>query len=228
VNFFQPEGTKCSLKFFQRAITHSPDILQPKGLGKIEWRSPLEELKKRTYSDKSFLKCFGLEKSWDKLSDFWPSGGPKWYVLGQISPDSPVLVEVKAETKTKTKFGEVTSNSCKAKAKGKSRSQIIAAFKKVCDDLGIQSTHQGWEANWTGKYYQYANRISHLWWLRKQGLDAKLLFINFIDAKKGEEQACQDEWKDEFAKADRVLGLPLTHKLSEYIHHIYPNVNDIP
>ena len=228
MNFFQPKVTKCSLKFFQRAVNNKSNILQPKGLGKIEWRSPLEELKKRTYSDKSFLKCFGLEKSWDKLSDFRPSGGPKWYVLGQISPKSPVLVEVKAETKTKTKtkFDEVTSDPWNVT--DESAQKIIAAFEKVCDDLGIQSTGQGWEANWTGKYYQYANRISHHWWLRKQGLDAKLLFINFIDAKKGGKQACQDEWKDVFAEADRALGLPLTHKLSKYIHHIYPNVNDIP
>mgnify|MGYP000111773275 CR=1 FL=1 len=101
--------------------------------------------------------------------------GPQWDALG-LSSEDPILVEAKAH------IGEFRSPPSGANSLV-SKDKIKSAFVAVCNDLMVTNG-----SDWTKVYYQYANRISHLWWLRKQRreqpLDAKLLFINFIDAKK--------------------------------------------
>ena len=215
MRFCQPEGTRGSLKWIQRAVNNKADILQPEGLAKIEWRSPLAKDDYAEYRDGDFLERLGLEHLKPKLKKFWPPMGPQWDALG-LSSEDPILVEAKAH------IGEFRSPPSGAKSLV-SKDKIKSAFVAVCNDLIVTNG-----SDWTKVYYQYANRISHLWWLREQGLDAKLLFVSFLNDDEMNGPKHQKEWEDVFAEADRVLGLPQTHKLSEYIHHIYPNVNDIP
>lgn len=208
----QPEGTNGSLKWIQRAIAHRPDLLQPAGLGPIEWRSPLKEDNFAEYRDASFLNRLGLGSLFPALETFWPSRGPQWDALG-LHPTGPLLVEAKAHLK------EFASTS--AAASPKSRQLIAAAFASVQSDLGLAS------ATWTTPYYQYANRLAHLWWLRKKNIDAKLLLVGFIgDAAMGGPAQAED-WRRLFQTADAALGLPSWHALSEHIYHLEPHVSAI-
>ena len=53
---------------------------------------------------------------------------------------------------------------------------LEAAFAQVKKALGVAAHN-----DWTKDYYQYANRIAHLWWLRGNGVDAHLLFVDFLN-----------------------------------------------
>ena len=87
-------------------------------------------------------------------------------------------------------------------------------------DLGIEP-----EADWTGRYYQYTNRIAHLWWLRRQQVDAHLFLVGFLNDPDMKAVRSAKEWVEAYSEADRVLSLPKIHRLSEFIHHIAPDLS---
>ena len=58
---------------------------------------------------------------------------------------------------------------------------------------------------WTGRLYQNANRLAHVYWLRSRGVRAWLVHLLFTDDPHRPTTA--DEWNDALAKADTALGL---------------------
>lgn len=209
----QPEGQRGSLKWIQQAVEFCPEQLQPPGLPEITWLSPLRADGFAEYRDGSFLSLLGLSHLSAALQDFWPRRGPQWDALG-MTGQGPVLVEAKAHLR------EFLSPP--TQARGGSRAQIDAAFLAVQEDLGIRP-----EASWAEAYFQYANRLAFLWWLRSQGVDAKLLFVSFLGASDigGPESA--EAWHAAFSAADHVLGLPSGHGLAAHVHHVTPDVRGI-
>jgi hypothetical protein len=81
--------------------------------------------------------------------------------------------------------------------------------------------------DWCESFYQYTNRLAHLWWLRKQGVAAELLFVSFIgdDDMNGPRHA--ETWRAAFATTDYALGLPTRCVLTRHVHHIMPDVANL-
>ncbi len=206
----QPVGTKGSLKWIQRAIECHSDVLQPQSLPTVNWASPVAEDVFAEYSDADFLDIIGCGNLAAELRAFWPNRGPQWDALG-VFDGGCILVEAKAH------LAEFISPPCKAGAA--SRHKIDQALRAVSDDLGISQRH-----NWAEQYYQYTNRLAHLWWLRQEGVNAHLLYVGFVgDTDMGGPSDVQ-EWQDAYHQANLHLGLPAQHALSPYIHHISPDV----
>ncbi|WP_170624659.1 MULTISPECIES: hypothetical protein [unclassified Ruegeria] len=213
MRIIQPKGTKGSLKWIQAAVDRCPEVLQPRKLPTIEWVSPLEEDDYAEYRDAAFLNRLGIGHLTASLKDFWPQRGPQWDALG-LTSHGPVLVEAKAHIR---EFFSPPSQ-----AGQRSREQINRAFATVRADLGI-----GDHVNWSELYYQYANRLAFLWWLREHGVDAKLLFVSFLnDSEMGGPQHAET-WDAAFAAADYALGLPRQNKLRSHIYHVTPDVREI-
>jgi hypothetical protein len=104
-------------------------------------------------------------------------------------------------------------------AAGISRLRISDSLRRVRLALGADAC-----ADWTMIRYQYANRLAHLWWLRAQGIDARLLLVGFLgDAEmRGPESA--EAWHAAYREADAALGLPADNPLAPYVLHVHPRV----
>ena len=201
------------MKWIQHAVERSPQLLQPDELPEIVWVSPLAEDDYAEYRDDAFLRRLGLEKLSGSLKAFWPQRGPQWDALGRTT-SGPVLVEAKAHIR---EFFSKPTN-----AKPRSLDRIHSAFSAVQNDLGITPSSE-----WSKTYYQYANRLALLWWLREHGIDAKLLFVSFLN----DEEMCgprsSETWHAVFASADYALGLAGRNKLRKHILHVLPDVQEL-
>ncbi|MGF1660165.1 MAG: hypothetical protein ACFCUS_12125 [Rubrimonas sp.] len=189
-----------------------PDLLRPPGFSSIDWRSPLAEDEFAEYRDAAFLERVGLPHLVEALAAFWPSRGPQWDGLG-LSGGIVVLAEAKAHA------GELASTCA---AGPESRRRIAAALAETRDALGAASG-----ADWTAGFYQYANRLAHLRFLRARGVDARLLLIGFLNDAEMRGPSTPDAWAAAYGAADAALGLPPRHALSDAIHHVHPDVTDL-
>lgn len=202
-----------SQKWLQIAVNRRPEILRHALTGPVEWVSPLADDGYREYRDTAFLDRLGLSRLAPELAAFWPVRGPVWDALGKAG-DRVVLVEAKAH------LGEFFSPP--SRATPDSRARIEAAFAEVRTALGVTAG-----APWTDCFYQYANRLAHLHFLRRQGIEAVLLLVDFVnDADMGGPTRAA-EWRAAYRAADYVLGLPREHRLSRYVVHVCPDVRDL-
>lgn len=210
-----------SLKHLQVLVNSFPSLLANElhsvsaDIDLANWKSPLKEDDYAEYSDSSFIRILGLEgKLVVPLKDFWPNGGPNWDALG-VTKNGVILVEAKAH------LSEITS-SCGATSDS-SIQKIISSLNEVKESLGIKN-----RSNWMKDYYQYANRIAHLYYLRTLNMiDAHLVFIYFINdmAMNGPKNIA--EWEVKIQEVERQLGLPETFELQKYIHNVFINIKDI-
>jgi hypothetical protein len=80
---------------------------------------------------------------------------------------------------------------------------------------------------WTGSYYQYANRLATLWFLRKHRLEARLVFVYFYGDSFPDGTPCPaspQEWEALMEARRLTLGLARNHNLSAFEHHVFLNV----
>lgn len=203
-----------SQKWLQRFVAEAPDALRPAGLPPLAWISPVAETRFREYSDGAFLDALGLARLKPDLAAFWPRGGAVWDGLA-LTEGGPVLVEAKAHV------AEFFSSPCAAEAET-SRQRIAASLAACKTALGADQ-----RSDWMRCFYQYANRLAHLWWLRQQGVEAHLLLVNFVgdDDMKGPDDPAA--WHAVERAADYALGLPARHALSSHVHHIHPDVRSL-
>jgi hypothetical protein len=187
---------------------------------KIIWKSPLSSENYVEYHDKKFLEKLNLQPATMKfpLNDFWPNNGPYWDGLAQTNKGKRILVEAKSFTV------ELTSQ-CKATAP--------ASIEKIYSTLAIVQEYFGCQIrnDWSKHYYQYANRLAHLFWLRELNhIDAHLVFIYFVNdsyltkSKEREGPKTKDQWK---AKSDDVyqyLSLERTSLLNS-VHNVFIDVS---
>ena len=206
----QPPGARGSLKWIQHFVAHRPDLLQPSALPPITWLSPLSDDDFAEYRDGAFLDRLGLANLSSNLSAFWPARGPQWDALGRTE-HGPVLVEAKAHVAEFLTPGTQAGDA--------SRRRIDAAFNRVMSDLSIRP-----RSDWANVYYQYANRIAHLWWLRQQGIAASLVFVSFLNDAEMGGPATAETWEAMFAAANYALGLPESCRVNRHVHHVYPGV----
>ncbi|MFI5056743.1 MAG: hypothetical protein ACHQLQ_01025 [Candidatus Acidiferrales bacterium] len=139
------------------------------GTAKFDWRSPLVSEQYSEYCDEEFLAVLGLQDYSEALAGgFWPRRGPNWDALARVAlPHSAVLL-----IEAKSHRSEMAS--CYGGGR-KSLKIIEAAFHKTQEWL---QPHKHRE--WTSPFYQFANRLAHLYFLRKEcGLEAWLAHVYF-------------------------------------------------
>ncbi|GAB5463045.1 hypothetical protein [Hoeflea alexandrii] len=209
----QPTGTRGSLKWIQRAVQDRPFVLEHPSIGAVEWLSPLAADNFAEYRDEAFLDRVGLSPLSVVLDDFWPKRGPQWDALGVAEKSVVVLVEAKAH------LDELFSSF---KAGETSRHRIESSLSVVRTALKAQDG-----ADWTRRFYQYANRLAHLWLLRSNGVDARLLLVGFLNDHDVKGPSSAEDWRAAYRMMDYALGLPRQHALSPNILHVFPDTRDL-
>ena len=216
----QPEGSKGSLKWIQRAVNGRAAVLEAPILkvltdaSQIEWRSPLVSDDLAEYRDAAFLEALGLGALSPKLAQFWPQRGPQWDALGVTDAGHVLLVEAKAH------IGEFCSPASQASEE---------SLAKIRDAMAVTATALGATAKdaeqWCGRFYQYTNRLAHLVWLRQQGIDAILVTVGFCGDEEMPGVTTPEAWAAAYHVADFALGIPRRHLYSRHVIHVCPDVN---
>lgn len=211
----QPAGTRGSLKWIQLAVNErwaSLDGPVESALGTtIEWRSPLESDDFAEYRDGAFLALVGLDHLRAELAAFWPLRGAQWDALAVGSGGQVVLVEAKAHV------GEMCSPP--SGASDASLQLIQKSLASCAEKLGAKAGH----ADWSGHFYQMANRLAHLQFLHDNNVKAYLVLVNFLnDAEMGGPTTIE-AWEAAYQVAFHALGLSKRHVLSRHVLHVYPD-----
>lgn len=218
--FPQPLGRKGSLKWMQAMVNDRPHRLSGivgASIGAppdaIQWVSPLAEDGYAEYRDRGFLDRLGVSLGHCPLSDFWPARGPQWDALGRVG-DRVILVEAKAH------LAELKSSPSQAGPASMDRIRVSLGLVKTA--LGVAS-----DVDWTGPYYQYANRLAHLYFLRQLNhIPAELVHLCFLNdrAMNGPESAAV--WQTALKQAEAVLGFQ-DHPFLRHVHHLFVDVADL-
>lgn len=202
VNRRQPQMSSAILKA----------LVIPEDEARIEWASPLERIEKgrkkgfAEYRDGAFLRALGLGTHRPALKAFWPSGGPVWDGLAKIvRPGTGAVGYVLVEAKSYP--AEVLGGGCKATKE--SRATITASLAAASRWLGEES--HTWETraeSWMGEFYQSANRIAHVYFLRERlGLEAYMVNVCFTgDPRTPTTEAQWVAAKGEFSKRLGIVG----------------------
>jgi hypothetical protein len=210
------EAVRGSQKWMQIAVNQKPDVLDsvmstPLSLPpdeQLTWLSPLERDGCKEYADQAFIDLLGVELTERRLSDFWPKGGPHWDALGKTTKGRLLLVEAKAH------IPEVVSPPSAATASSLKR--IRESLEEVRRYLGVRK-----DVDWSGWFYQYTNRLAHLYLLRElNGLPAELVFVCFVNDEDMGGPTGVEQWKGAVELLEAYLGLPRNHRLSDFVHHV--------
>jgi hypothetical protein len=214
----QPTGTRGSLKWIQKAVNenwealNNPILEAVSAKSGIGWLSPLANDDFAEYRDDSFLERIGHADLKDELKAFWPKMGPQWDALGKSKTGDIFLVEAKAHV------AEILSPATGASPA--SRALIEASLKDVAARLKAAPDR----ADWSVHFYQLANRIAHLDFLRSRNVPAWLVLVNFVGDKDMNGPTTPETWDAAYTVAFSVMGLAKRHTLSKYILHVYPQV----
>lgn len=210
-----------SQKWLQVAVNEKQTILNSAILKQfttssklnIDWKSPIKSDEYAEYTDNDFLDRVNINLSNRPLSTFWPRRGPQWDGLAKTEDGKILLIEAKAH------LPEMQSPA--SQASEPSRKFIQESLKEVKSFLGVQT-----DIDWSGMYYQYANRIAHLYLLRELNkVPAYLVFLCFINDKDMKGPISEKEWQVSINELETYLGLPAQHKLSKYILHVYLDIS---
>ena len=199
----QRPASKGSQKWLQLLVNRVPHLLDRalpgplnlRGTDKITWLSPRAEDDYAEYRDDAFLAKIGIDLTSCPLSGFWPARGPQWDALGRTSRGESLLVEAKAH------IPELLSPPCRAA--GRSLNAIRASLDRVKRAVGSRGA-----ADWCSTYYQYTNRLAHLYFLRSIGrIPAYLVSVYFLNdaAMSGPETA--EEWAGALRLVHAQLGI---------------------
>ncbi len=186
-------------------LDHLPPAYKARGAS-LRWVSPLAADGYLEYRDAAFLDRLGLAAHAPALASFWPKGGAVWDALGLLrlpgEPEAVVLVEAKSYIR------EIYGNGCQASPGPRVRIEhALADTRAWCGAAATEA--------WTGRLYQYANRLAHLYWFREiVRYPAWLVQLSFVDDPIGPTSAAQ--WQAETQSIYRELGLsrPIPHLLS--------------
>lgn len=182
----------------------------------LEWFSPLKDDDYAEYVDQCFINRLGIsDRILVQLKNFWPKGGVNWDGLAKAG-ETVFIMEAKAH------ISEIKIESTRASSV-KSLELIEKSLNETKEFLNIKS-----DISWCKKnYYQYANRIAHLYYLReKNKIDAHLLFIYFLNDKSvvTKKEETKEDWEKAINGIYNKLELKEDNKLSKFIHHIFIDV----
>ena len=180
---------------------------------KIKWFSPLEKDDYAEYRDQSFIDLLGVKLERVPLNDFWPKRGPQWDALGKSDSGELFLIEAKSH------ISEMISN---VRAKIDSKKKIQKSLEKTKEFLNGRP-----EVDWSIRFYQYTNRLAHLYLLRELNkLPAYLVFIYFISDEDQKGPKTIDEWKGALKLLHSYLGIG-RHKLKKFTTEVFIDINSI-
>lgn len=218
----QTEGDKGSKKWIQLLTEKRSAILlshihRHSQLGEIQaidWRSPRRKDDFAEYRDDGFLDCLGLGDHREALASFWPKGGPQWDALGtDANKQHFFLVEAKAN------IPELVTE-CKAEDPS-SIHQIKSSLHRTQAFLGSNPL-----ITWSKGFYQYANRIAHLYFMREIArVDAFLVFIYFLNDNT-HIPTTHDEWLGALTLQKKLMDLS-RHKLQRFVLDVFIDVKEI-
>ncbi len=218
-----PFAPKGSQRWLQIAVNRLPSLIDdPLRVAarllpdaEIEWLSPLATECYLELSDDGVLTRLGVELKSRKLKDFWPMRGPRWDGLARTSSGDVFLVEAKAH------IGEMVSGRCRASAAA--HAQISESLREVQRAIAPGAE----QVDWTGTFYQYANRLAHLHLLRMQNqLPAHLVYVYFLNAKDVRGPSDRAEYEGATKVIEHCLGIRRT-RLSAFVHKLYVDVRDL-
>jgi hypothetical protein len=216
----QRSNGKGSLKDLQVLINEHPDLLNALLRHKIsdlhnneiQWLSPLEGDNFAEYSDDDFINLLGLDLV-NPLAGFWPRRGPQWDGLGKSKNGLVFMIEAKAN------IPEIVSSATAASAT--SKALIDQSLLETKAFLNINNN-----VDWSGKFYQYTNRLAHLYFLRERNnVPAYLVNIYFINDKEVKGPECKKEWLAALQVAKSYLGTS-HHRLSKYTIDLFIDLED--
>ncbi len=209
--FPQPPGDKGSLRWIQYLVNQYPEVLNEAiGAGPVEWRAPLAADDYSEYRDQAFLERLGVVLSKRRLSDFWPSGGPQWDALGCAASGEKVLVEAKAHVP------ELLSSPTDASPA--SAEIIRRALSEAAAALGASPG-----ADWSQRFYQYANRLTHAWFLAQVNeVPVRLVFVQFVGDADLDGPLSRREWEAALIVLHEALGL--RGRMPRYVAEIFIDV----
>lgn len=215
----QKANGRGSLKCIQDLINNNPSYINSLINQKFEefageeiiWVSPLKKDDYSEYRDDSFINKIGLNSNEIKLAEFWPKRGPQWDALAKTTSGKVILVEAKAN------IPEIKSQGTKAKEV--SKNLIDKSLAEVKQFLEITN-----EANWSNTYFQYTNRIAHLYYLREKcKVPAYLINIYFVDDKT-HIATKREGFELALKKLKSHLGVE-SHKLDNYMSELFINLD---
>jgi hypothetical protein len=218
----QNKSSRGSQKWLQILVNHQPELLTSQlrpqlRLGAreyIHWLSPLENDQYAEYQDDEFIKKLDVNLGKRPLQSFWPKGGPVWDGLGVTDRGELLLVEAKAH------IGELISSP--SKASPPSMKKIYRSLEETKQFLASSS-----QIDWTSSFYQYTNRLAHLYLLRQLNeLPAYLIFLYFINATDVKGPNTREEWKGAIILLHSFLRV-VKHKLSKYIIDVFIDVSKL-
>lgn len=197
----QATATYGSLRWLQRLFTHRADLLDQAlqragALGtseRVTWVSPRSDDEWAEYRDGDFLSQLQLGALRPELAKFWPARGPQWDALG-LGPDRRVFL-VEAKSNTSELASSLSPND-------RSLPQVSAALESAKAAFGVSAN-----ADWLNGYYQYANRLAHLYFLEQHSIRATLVFLYFLGDNEMKGPTTADAWRDALAPVYRHLGL---------------------
>jgi hypothetical protein len=209
------------MKWLQKLINDHPSIINEElapllncSPDEIHWKSPLDDDELSEYRDQDAVDRLGARLAEHQLDEFWPANGPQWDALA-----------VAAARKDKYIFAEAKSHICEVCSSGSTAGE--ESLKRIRASLSTTKRFLGSETrtNWSKSYYQYANRLAHLYLFRELNhLDAYLLFICFMnDTEMGGPQSIE-EWRTVIQLTERSLGIH-QHRLSKFAPAIFIDVN---
>lgn len=163
----------------------------------LAWRSPLEEERFTEYRDDAFLRVVGLEHLTPSLAAFWPRRGPVWDGLARIETAGVLSGIVMVEAKSYPQ--EMEGSGCRAT--GRSRDQIQKALRAAQKWFSVPES-----ADWSGPLYQFANRLSHVYFLRERhGIPTWLVNLCIVDDPTWKATS-EREWVTHMSRVRERLG----------------------
>jgi len=199
----QKRARRGSQKWIQILVNQAPHLLDRaiaqhlnfSATDKIAWFSPLAQDDYAEYRDEMFLAKIDARADAVRLSDFWPVRGPQWDALGRTSRGEPLLIEAKAH------IPELLSSP--TQAAGRSLSVIRTSLERVKRAVGSRAA-----ADWSGVYYQYTNRLAHLYFLRKVNrIPAYLVFVYLLNDADVQGPKTAEEWAGAVRLVHAQLGI---------------------
>ncbi len=234
-----PAANLGSRRWLQVLVNCRPEILNdaiaarlPERPADIDWRSPLAEDHYAEYRDQTFLDRLAGSgyyreppRPQHELADFWPRFGPQWDGLAVGDNGQILLVEAKAH------ISEMVTAPSQARGES-ARQKIQESLAKVKSFTNSRS-----QADWSSSFYQYANRLAHLYWMRElNGHDAYLVNLFFVNDRDMHGPESTAEWQAAIRLQEVFMGVRQSGQNSyvldpwvgAYVLDIFVDVNDIP
>jgi len=216
----QSVSEKGSKKWIQRLINENPELFNSEIRSKlnlpsseeIRWLSPLKKDEYAEYSDQDFIDLLEVKLEKMPLSDFWPKRGPHWDALGKSISGNLFLVEAKSHIRELTSTMEPTDED---------------SIKKIRRSLDVTKDFLNPKADtdWSCGFYQYTNRLAHLYLLRaKNQLLAYLVFVYFVNDSDMGGPKTVEEWEGAIKLLHSYLGIG-RHKLKKFVADIFIDID---